>query len=53
MAIGTAFVIYIGARHVLSGVLSVGDIVVFTAYLASLYAPINTISQTWGVIQSA
>lgn len=26
---------------------------VFTSYLASLYAPINTISQTWGVIQTA
>ncbi|NLI80792.1 MAG: ABC transporter ATP-binding protein [Deltaproteobacteria bacterium] len=53
MAIGTALVIYIGAKHVLSGALTVGDIVVFTAYLASLYAPINTLSQTWGVIQSA
>jgi ATP-binding cassette, subfamily B, bacterial len=53
MAIGTAFVIYIGAKHALSGSLSVGDIVVFTAYLASLYAPISTLSQTWGVIQSA
>lgn len=53
MAIGTALVIYIGAVHALSGALSVGDIVVFTAYLASLYAPINTLSQTWGVIQSA
>lgn len=53
MSIGTALVIYIGAKHVLSSTLSVGDIVVFTAYLASLYAPINTLSQTWGVIQSA
>jgi ATP-binding cassette, subfamily B, bacterial len=53
MAVGTAFVIWIGAKHVLAGTLSVGDIVVFTAYLASLYGPINTLSQTWGVIQSA
>jgi ATP-binding cassette, subfamily B, bacterial len=53
MAVGTAFVIWIGAKHVLSGSLSVGDIVVFTSYLASLYAPINTLSQTWGVIQTA
>lgn len=53
MALGTALVLYIGARHVLSGSLSVGEIVVFTAYLASLYAPINTLSQTWGVIQTA
>jgi ATP-binding cassette, subfamily B, bacterial len=53
MAVGTAFVIWIGAKHVLSGALSVGDIVVFTSYLASLYGPINTLSQTWGVIQTA
>jgi ATP-binding cassette subfamily B protein/subfamily B ATP-binding cassette protein MsbA len=53
MALGVACVIWIGAKHVLSGTLSVGDIVVFTSYLASLYAPINTLSQTWGVIQTA
>lgn len=53
MALGTALVIWIGAKHVLSGTLSVGDIIVFTSYLASLYAPINTLSQTWGVIQTA
>jgi ATP-binding cassette subfamily B protein/subfamily B ATP-binding cassette protein MsbA len=53
MAVGTAFVIWIGAKHVLSGALSVGDIVVFISYLASLYGQINTLSQTWGVIQTA
>jgi ATP-binding cassette subfamily B protein len=53
MALGTALVIWIGAKHALSGSLSVGELVVFTAYLASLYAPINTLSQTWGVIQTA
>lgn len=53
MALGTAFVVWVGARHVLSGSLTVGEIVVFTTYLASLYAPINTISQTWGIIQGA
>lgn len=53
MAFGTAFVVWVGARHVMSGVLTVGDIVIFTTYLASLYGPINTISQTWGLIQGA
>lgn len=53
MALGTAFVVWVGANHVMSGSLTVGEIVVFTTYLASLYAPINTISQTWGVIQGA
>lgn len=53
MALGTAFVVWVGAQHVLSRTLTIGEIVVFTTYLASLYAPINTISQTWGLIQGA
>lgn len=53
MAVGTALVVYVGAKHVLSGTLTVGEIIVFTAYLASLYAPINTVSQTWGLLQAA
>lgn len=53
MALGTAFVVWVGAKHVMSGTLSVGDIVIFTTYLASLYGPINSISQTWGLIQGA
>jgi ATP-binding cassette, subfamily B, bacterial len=53
MAVGTALVVWVGAQHVLSGALTVGEIIVFTTYLASLYAPINTISQTWGLLQGA
>jgi len=37
----------------MSGTLSVGEIIVFTSYLASLYGPINTISQTWGLLQGS
>jgi ATP-binding cassette, subfamily B, bacterial len=51
IAVGTALVVWVGTRHVLAGVLSVGELVVFTAYLASLYGPINTISQTLGLIE--
>jgi len=53
MAVGTALVVWVGAQHVLSGQLTIGEIVIFTTYLASLYGPINTICQTWGVIQGA
>jgi ATP-binding cassette, subfamily B, bacterial len=53
IAAGTAVVLYIGARHVLDGTLSIGQVLVFTTYLASLYAPINSLTQTWGLIQSA
>jgi ATP-binding cassette subfamily B protein/subfamily B ATP-binding cassette protein MsbA len=53
MAIGTALVVWVGAHHVMSGQITVGEIIIFTTYLASLYAPINTICQTWGLIQGA
>ncbi len=53
MAVGTAFVVWVGAQHVMSGKITIGEIVIFTAYLASLYGPINTICQTWGLIQGA
>ncbi len=51
IAFGTALVVWVGARHVMSGILTVGDLIIFTAYLASLYGPINTISQTLGLIE--
>jgi ATP-binding cassette, subfamily B, bacterial len=53
IAMGTAAVIYIGAVHVLSGRLTIGDLIVFATYLASLYAPINQMFQTYGLVQSA
>ena len=53
MAAGTALVVWVGARHVMSGQLTIGGIIVFTTYLASLYGPINTICQTWGMVQGA
>ncbi len=53
MAVGTALVVFVGARHVMSGQITVGEIIIFTAYLASLYGPMNTICQTWGLIQGA
>jgi ATP-binding cassette subfamily B protein/subfamily B ATP-binding cassette protein MsbA len=53
MAIGTALVVWVGARHVMSGRITVGEIIIFTTYLASLYGPINSICQTWGLIQGA
>jgi len=45
--------LWVGTRHVLAGDLSVGEMIVFTSYLASLYGPINSIFQTYGLAQSA
>ena len=53
IAIGTAVVIWVGARHVLAGTLTIGGLVVFTAYLTSLYGALDSISQAYGSIQAA
>jgi ATP-binding cassette subfamily B protein/subfamily B ATP-binding cassette protein MsbA len=53
VAVGTALVLWVGASKVLDGTLSIGQVLVFTTYLASLYAPINSISQTIGMISGA
>ena len=53
VACGTALVIYVGALHVMEHRLTIGDLVVFVTYLASLYAPINQLFQTYGQVQSA
>ena len=53
IAAGTAAILWVGTRHVLAGDLSVGEMIVFTSYLASLYGPINSIFQTYGLVQSA
>jgi len=50
---GTAIVIYIGAQHVMSGALTIGGLVVFITYLASLYQPVNQIFQTYGLVENA
>jgi ATP-binding cassette subfamily B protein/subfamily B ATP-binding cassette protein MsbA len=51
MAGGTAVVLWVGATHVLARQLTVGEVLVFLSYLASLYGPLSTLMQTWGLIQ--
>jgi len=53
IAAGTAIVVYAGASAVLSGRLSVGQLIVFITYLAQLYQPVNQITQSWGLIAGA
>jgi ATP-binding cassette subfamily B protein len=53
LALGTAAVLWVGAQHVWKHDLTIGDMVVFVSYLASLYAPINAIIQTYGTVQGA
>lgn len=51
-AAGTAAVLWIGARHVLSGSLTLGTLLLVMAYLARLYDPLKTISRKSASLQS-
>jgi ATP-binding cassette subfamily B protein/subfamily B ATP-binding cassette protein MsbA len=55
-AIGTAAILWIGARHALAepeGSLSAGTIIAFLYYLGALYAPMEAIAYTSSTIQGA
>jgi ATP-binding cassette subfamily B protein len=52
IAVGTALVLYIGARHVQSGVLSPGKLLLVIAYLAQLYGPLEKISKEAASVQT-
>lgn len=53
MAVGTAAVVWVGARAVFAGQLQPGEVLVFLAYLGTLYQPLNAFSQGAGVFHSA
>ncbi len=52
-AVGTAMVLAIGARHVQSGVLTLGELLLVMAYLSQLYTPLQTLSSLTGHMQSS
>jgi ATP-binding cassette, subfamily B, bacterial len=43
---GTALVLWVGARHVLAGQLTLGDLLVFIVYLTSLQTQMKTLART-------
>lgn len=50
---GTAVILAFGGREVLAGRMSIGSLLVFITYLASFYAPIETLTYTASTIQFA
>jgi ATP-binding cassette, subfamily B, bacterial len=52
LAGGTATALFIGVRHVQSGVLTLGGLLIIMAYLAQLYEPLKTIGRKVASIQS-
>jgi ATP-binding cassette subfamily B protein/subfamily B ATP-binding cassette protein MsbA len=49
--LGTGAVLWVGARHVAQGSLSLGSLLVFLAYLAPLKAHLNTFTGLYGTLQ--
>src|SRR5438552_3216576 len=53
MVIGTAVMYYIGTLHVLSGTLTLGSLLVFSAYLLMLYQPLESLTYTAWAMEGA
>ena len=53
MVIGTAAMYYLGTLHVLSGTLTLGSLLVFSAYLLMLYQPLESLTYTAWAMEGA
>ncbi len=53
MALGTAFMYYVGAQQVLGGALPLGRLVLFSTYLLMLYQPIEQLCYTAWSLEGA
>jgi ABC-type multidrug transport system fused ATPase/permease subunit len=53
MVIGTAAMYYVGTLHVLSGTLTLGSLLVFSAYLLMLYQPLEALTYTAWAMEGA
>jgi ATP-binding cassette subfamily B protein len=52
-AVGTAAILWLGSRQVMEGKLTVGELLVFVAYLAQLYDPLNQLSHVGATVSTA
>ncbi len=53
MVIGTAAMYYLGTLHVLRGTLTLGSLLVFSAYLLMLYQPLESLTYTTWAMEGA
>ncbi|MEY2547341.1 MAG: hypothetical protein QOG48_2458 [Verrucomicrobiota bacterium] len=53
MVLGTAAMYYLGTMHVLAGTLSLGSLLVFSAYLLMLYQPLESLTYTAWAMEGA
>ena len=53
LAVGTAAVLFLGARQVQAGRMSLGDLILVMSYLAMLYTPLQTVSKSAASLQAS
>lgn len=53
MVVGTAAMYYLGTMHVLAGSLTLGSLLVFSAYLLMLYQPLESLTYTAWAMEGA
>ena len=53
MVVGTAAMYYIGSLHVLAGTLTLGSLLIFSAYLLMLYQPLESLTYTAWAMEGA
>jgi ATP-binding cassette subfamily B protein len=53
MVLGTAALYYVGTLHVLTGTLTLGSLLVFSAYLLMLYQPLESLTYTTWAMEGA
>ena len=53
MVLGTAAMYYVGTLHVLAGTLTLGSLLVFSAYLLMLYQPLESLTYTAWAMEGA
>jgi ATP-binding cassette subfamily B protein/subfamily B ATP-binding cassette protein MsbA len=51
--LGTALIVWLGGERVLAGKITIGDLLVFLAYLAMLYEPLNQLSHVGATVSTA
>jgi ATP-binding cassette, subfamily B, bacterial len=52
-SVGTATVLYLAARRVQAGAITIGDLVLVMSYLAMLYSPLQTVSKSAASLQGS
>jgi ATP-binding cassette subfamily B protein/subfamily B ATP-binding cassette protein MsbA len=50
-AVGAAGIMWLGAENVFAGTMTIGEVLIFLAYLESLYGPLSTFTDTFAALQ--